>query len=79
MFETHITPLYSALHSEKAADYTVVSADDFQFLSGGYEIIVLPILPAKLERQEKNASAVSSVSSTRSEMHHLPVWLNHRD
>lgn len=50
VFETHITLLRSAAHSEKAADNTV-SEDDFQFPSAKYEIIVLPISPAKLERQ----------------------------
>lgn len=63
VFETHITLLHSGPHSEKAADNTV-SEDDFQFPSAKYEIIVLPILPAKLERQ-RNTTAKSSVCSTR--------------
>lgn len=50
----------------KAADSNVVSEDDFQFPSAMYEIIVLPILPAKLERQ-RNTTAKSSVCSTRNE------------
>lgn len=66
VFETHVTLLYSRLHSEKAADNTVVSEDDFQFPSAEYEIIVLPILPAKLERQ-RNTTAKSSVCNTRNE------------
>ena len=66
MFDTHLTLLYSGLHSEKAADSAVVSEDDFQFPSAMYEIIVLPILPAKLERQ-RNTTAKSSVCSTRNE------------
>lgn len=66
MFETHVTLLYSRLHSEKAADNTVVSEDDFQFPSAKYEIIVLPILPAKLQRQ-RNTTAKSSVCNTRNE------------
>lgn len=66
MFETPITLLYSRLHSEKPADNTVVSEYDFQFPSGKYEIIVLPILPAKLQRQ-RNTTAKSSVCSTRNE------------
>lgn len=66
MFETHITLLNGGLHSEKAADNTVVSEDDFQFPSAKYEIIVLPILPAKLERQ-RNTTAKSSVCNTRNE------------
>lgn len=65
VFETHITLRHSGLHSEKAADNTV-SADDFQFPSAKYEIIVLPILSAKLERQ-RNTTAKSSVCSTRNE------------
>lgn len=65
MFETHITLLHSGLHSEKAADKTV-SGDDFQFPSAKYEIIVLPILPAKFERQ-RNTTAKSSVCTTRNE------------
>lgn len=68
MFETHITLLHNRLHSEKAADNTV-SEDDFQFPSAKnemYEIIALPILPAKLERQ-RNTTAKSSVCSTRNE------------
>lgn len=65
VFETHITLLHNRLHSEKAADNTV-SEDDFQFPSAKYEIIVLPILPAKLERQ-RNTTAKSSVCSTRNE------------
>lgn len=66
MFETHVTLLRSRLHSEKAADNTVVSEDDFQFPSAKYEIIVLPISPAKLERR-RNTSAKSSVCNTRNE------------
>lgn len=66
MLETHVTLLYSRLHSEKAADNTVVSEDDFQFPSAKYEIIVLPILPAKLQRQ-RNTTAKSSVCNTRNE------------
>lgn len=67
MFETHIMLLNSGLHSEKAADDTAVSGEDFQFPSAKYEIIVLPILPAKLERQ-RNATTKSSVCSIRNEI-----------
>lgn len=38
---------------ETAANNSVVSADDFQFPSAKYEIIVLPISAAKLWRQSE--------------------------
>lgn len=66
MVETHITLRNSGLHSETSADNTIVSEDDFQFPSAKYEIIVLPILPAKAERQ-RNTTAKSSVCNTRNE------------
>lgn len=66
MFETRITLLHSRPHSEKAADNASVSEDDFQFPSAKYEIIVLPIFPAKLERR-RNTAAKSSVCRTRNE------------
>ena len=66
MFETHIMLLYSELHSKKEADNTTVSEDDFQFPSDKYEIIVLPMLRAKLERRG-NTRAAPSVCSTRNE------------
>lgn len=66
VFETHITQLNSGLHSEKAVDDSAISGDDFQFPSAKYEIIVLLILPANLER-ERNTATESSVCSTRNE------------
>lgn len=66
VFFTHVTLFGSRLQSEKSGDNTVVSEDDFQFPSAKYEIIVLPILPAKLQRQG-NTTAKSSVCYTRNE------------